>query len=208
MNLRQLEMRLERLQGFERPTVRLEQYQTPAPVAARLLHHAAMQGAIEGCRVCDLGCGTGILACGAALIGASAVTGVDIDPAAIELARQNAETFGVTVDFIVADVRSPDVDWAGLACDTIVMNPPFGAQKAHADRPFIDRALELADEVYGIFNEGSSPFVAAYTEGRATIEEVIRCAFPLKRTFAHHRKERVDITVEVIHLRRICYRDL
>jgi putative methylase len=57
--------------------------------------------------------------------------------------------------------------------------------------------------VYGIFNEGSAPFVAAYTEGRATVEEVIRCAFPLKRTFAHHRRERMDIPVEVIRLRRI-----
>ncbi|MEN6512962.1 METTL5 family protein [Methanoculleus sp.] len=203
MNLRQLEMRLERLEGFERPTARLEQYQTPAPVAARLLHHAAMQGAIEGCRVCDLGCGTGILACGAALLGASAVTGIDIDPGAIDVARRNAGMLGVTVEFLAADIRSPDVDWAGLACDTVVMNPPFGAQKAHADRPFIDRALELAGVVYGIFNEGSTPFVAAYTEGRATIDEVIRCVFPLKRTFAHHRKERVDITVEVIRLGRI-----
>ena len=203
MNLRHLEMRLERLEGFERPTARLEQYQTPAPVAARLLHHAAMQGAIEGRRVCDLGCGTGILACGAALLGASAVTGIDIDPGAIDVARRNAGMLGVTVEFLAADVRSPDVDWAGLACDTVVMNPPFGAQKAHADRPFIDRALELAGVVYGIFNEGSTPFVAAYTEGRATIDEVIRCAFPLKRTFAHHRKERVDITVEVIRLGRI-----
>ncbi len=203
MNLRQLEMRLERLEGFERPTARLEQYQTPAPVAARLLHHAAMQGAIEGRRVCDLGCGTGILACGAALLGASTVTGLDIDPAAIEVARRNAGMLGASVEFLAADVRSPDVDWAGLACDTVVMNPPFGAQKAHADRPFIDRALELAGVVYGIFNEGSTPFVASYTEGRATIEEVIRCAFPMRRTFAHHRKERVDITVEVIRLRRI-----
>ena len=203
MNLRHLEMRLERLQGFERPTARLEQYQTPAPVAARLLHHAAMQGAIEGRRVCDLGCGTGVLACGAALLGASAVTGVDIDPAAIDAARRNAQMLGVSVEFLVADVRSPSVDWARLACDTVVMNPPFGAQKAHADRPFIDRALELAGVVYGIFNEGSTPFVAAYTEGRAAIDEVIRCAFPLRRTFAHHRKERVDITVEVIRLRRI-----
>jgi len=41
MNLRHLEMELERLEGFERPTSRLEQYGTPAPVAARLLHHAA-----------------------------------------------------------------------------------------------------------------------------------------------------------------------
>ena len=203
MNLRQLEMRLERLEGYERPIARLEQYQTPAPVAARLLHHAAMQGAIEGRRVCDLGCGTGILACGAALLGASNVTGLDIDPSAISVARRNAEMLGVSVEFLVADIRSPDVDRAGLACDTVVMNPPFGAQKAHADRPFIDRALELAAEVYGIFNEGSAPFVATYTEGRATVEEVIRCAFLLRKTFAHHRKERVDITVEVIRLRRI-----
>lgn len=203
MNLRHLEMRLERLAGFERPTARLEQYQTPAPVAARLLHHAAMQGAIEGRAVLDLGCGTGILACGAALLGASPVTGTDIDPAAVAVARRNAETLGVSVEFLVADVRDPGVDWNALACDTVVMNPPFGAQKAHADRPFIDRALELAGEVYGIFNECSTPFVAAYTEGRAEIEEVIRCAFPMKRTFAHHRKDRVDITVEVIHLRRI-----
>ena len=71
MNLRRLEMELERLEGFERPTPRLEQYGTPAPVAARLLHHAAMQGAIEGRRVVDLGCGTGILGCGAALLGAA-----------------------------------------------------------------------------------------------------------------------------------------
>jgi putative methylase len=203
MNLRQLEMRLEDLESFERPMARLEQYQTPAPVAARLLHHAAMQGAIEDRRVCDLGCGTGILACGAALLGASAVTGVDIDPAAIAVARKNAEKFGVAVEFLVADVRSPDFDRASLSCDTVVMNPPFGAQKAHADRPFIDLALEIAGEVYGIFNEGSTTFVAAYTEGRAEIEEVIRCVFPMKRTFAHHRRERVDITVEVIHLGRI-----
>ena len=203
MNLRHLEMRLEHLQGFDRPRTSLEQYQTPAPVAARLLHHAAMQGAIEGRRVCDLGCGTGVLACGAALLGASAVTGVDIDPAAIEIARRNADMLGVTVAFIVADIRNPDIDWAGLACDTVVMNPPFGAQRAHADRPFIDRALELGQVVYGIFNEGSSPFVATYTEGRAVIEEVSLCAFPMRRTFAHHRKERVDITVEVIRLVRI-----
>jgi putative methylase len=203
MNLRQLEMRLERLQGFERPNARLEQYQTPPSVAARLLFHAYMQGSIEGCRVCDLGCGTGILSCGASLLGASFVTGVDIDPSAVAMARRNAETMGVAVEFLVADVRAPDIDWQALHCDTVVMNPPFGAQKAHADRPFIDRALELAGTVYGIFNGGSAPFVASYTADRAEIEEVITCTFPMRRTFAHHRKERADIMVEVIRLRRI-----
>ena len=203
MNLRHLEMRLERLQGFDRPRTSLEQYQTPAPVAARLLHHAAMQGAIEGRRVVDLGCGTGILGCGAALLGASAVTGLDIDPAAVAAARRNAERLGLDIEFVAADVRDSGLDWGRFACDTVVMNPPFGAQKAHADRPFIDRALEIAGEVYGIFNQGSAEFVAAYTEGRAVVAEVIRCGFPMRRTFAHHRRDRMDITVEVIHLKRI-----
>jgi len=203
MNLRHLEMELERLEGFERPTSRLEQYRTPAPVAARLLHHAAMQGAIEGRRVLDPGCGTGVLTCGAALLGAAAVTGLDIDPAAVAVARRNADRLGLDIEFLVADVRDSSLEWDRFASDTVVMNPPFGAQKVHADRPFIDRALELAGEVYGIFNQGSAAFVAAYTEGRAVLEEVIRCEFPMRRTFAHHRRDRVDITVEVIHLRRI-----
>jgi len=200
MNLRHLEMELERLEGFERPTSRLEQYGTPAPVAARLLHHAAMQGAIEGRRVVDLGCGTGVLGCGAALLGASAVTGLDIDPAAVAAARRNADRLGLDIEFVVADVRDSGLDWGRFACDTVVMNPPFGAQKVHADRPFIDRALEIAGEVYGIFNQGSAAFVAAYTEGRAVVVEVIRCRFPMRRTFAHHRSDRMDITVEAIHL--------
>ncbi len=203
MNLRHLEMRLERLAGFSRPSARLEQYQTPPAVAARLLFHAYMQGAIEGKAVCDLGCGTGILACGAALLGASSITGIDIDPQAAIAARKNAESIGAEIDFIVADVRDAGFDWVSLRCDTVVMNPPFGAQKAHADRPFIDRSLELGSEVYGIFNGGSSAFVAAYTEGRAVIEEVIACSFPMHRTFAHHRKERADIAVEVVHFHRI-----
>ena len=59
MKLKNLEMMLQRLAGFSRPQAALEQYQTPAPLAARLLYHALMKGDIEGKRVCDLGCGTG-----------------------------------------------------------------------------------------------------------------------------------------------------
>jgi ribosomal protein L11 methyltransferase len=43
-----------------------------------------------GARVLDYGCGSGILAIGAALHGAAAVDAVDIDPAAVEAARANA----------------------------------------------------------------------------------------------------------------------
>jgi ribosomal protein L11 methyltransferase len=46
-------------------------------------------------RVLDYGCGSGILAIGAALHGARAVDAVDIDPAAVESTRANAQANGV-----------------------------------------------------------------------------------------------------------------
>lgn len=48
-------------------------------------------------RVLDYGCGSGILALGAALLGARGVDAVDIDPAAVLAARQNAERNGIEV---------------------------------------------------------------------------------------------------------------
>ena len=43
----------------------------------------------------DYGCGSGILAIGAALLGAGAVDAVDIDPAAVQATRDNAVRNGV-----------------------------------------------------------------------------------------------------------------
>ena len=48
MKLRQLEMCLQKVQGFHAPVAELEQYMTPAPLAARLLHEAALACDIEG----------------------------------------------------------------------------------------------------------------------------------------------------------------
>jgi putative methylase len=203
MKLRTLEMRLERIAGFDRPRVDLEQYVTPAEVAARLLFHAFLRGDIEGKRVCDLGCGTGVLACGAALLGASSAAGIDIDPAAVSTAERNAAALGVSVRVVEGDLRDPAALGSICPCDTVVMNPPFGAQKRHADRPFIDAALSCAGVVYGIFNEGSRAFLSSYIRGRGEIDEVVACTFPMKRTFAHHTKDRRDIPVEVIRIVRV-----
>ena len=49
-------------------------------------------------RVLDYGCGSGILAIGAALFGAGAIDAVDIDPAAVEAARANARANGITMN--------------------------------------------------------------------------------------------------------------
>ena len=203
MKLKQLEMILQRVSGFRKPRASLEQYQTPAPLAARLLYHALMKGDIEGKRVADLGCGTGILAIGAALLGAEAVTGADIDEGALAVARENAERTGADVSFLALDLREAGCPGGIGACDTVIMNPPFGAQKAHADRPFIDCALAIAPVTFSIFNAGSAPFVTTYTAGRAEITERVGGAFPIKRTFAFHTRDVQEIEVEILRLERI-----
>jgi ribosomal protein L11 methyltransferase len=48
-------------------------------------------------RVLDYGCGSGILAIGAALYGGQHIDAIDIDPAAVESASRNAQANGVTL---------------------------------------------------------------------------------------------------------------
>ncbi len=50
---------------------------------------------LEGCRVLDYGCGSGILAVAAALLGAREVAAVDIDPQALTATAENARRNGV-----------------------------------------------------------------------------------------------------------------
>jgi ribosomal protein L11 methyltransferase len=54
-------------------------------------------------RVLDYGCGSGILAIGAALYGARAVDALDIDPAAVEATRANARANGVALTAALPD---------------------------------------------------------------------------------------------------------
>ena len=61
--------------------------------------------------VIDYGCGSGILAIAAALLGAKKVIGVDIDPQALEATQANAERNGVQIDtFMPADCQDITAD--------------------------------------------------------------------------------------------------
>lgn len=195
MKKKQLEMRLEGLKGFSNPIPEKEQYATPACVAADLLYLAYLQGDLEN--VCDLGCGTGVLAIGSALLGAR-VVGVEIDPFALQIARENTSRLGVEVDYVRGDVNS--VALKGIK--TVVMNPPFGAQKASAgDRAFLRKATNIADVVYSIHNLGSEGFIRKVVEP-CIVEEIHRMKFPLRRCFAFHSKDVKTIEVDLYRIVR------
>ncbi len=198
MRQKQLEILLERVRPFPSPRADLEQYALPAPAAAALLHFARMRGDLSGTAY-DLGCGTGILAIGAALFGARRVVGVDRDPGALAAARENAADLGAEVEWLDADVASLDPETH--RADTVLMNPPFGAQRRGADRPFLRKALELAPVVYGFGNRGSEEFVKRFiSPARLTATMVLDV--PMKRTFAWHREESKRQPVELYRMER------
>src|SRR5207245_8950303 len=105
------------------------------------LAHA--KGDIQGRSVVDLGCGNGVLAIAAKLLGARPVAGVDSDPLAVEVARRNAERAQVDVAWRLADVQA-----IHEAFDAVRRYPRFGSQRRHADRPFLDAALASGHIVY------------------------------------------------------------
>jgi ribosomal protein L11 methyltransferase len=73
-----------------------------------------------GDTVLDYGCGSGILAIAAARLGAGRVAGVDIDPAAVEAARANAQRNGVAVTFFGS--AASDFAAADFRADILVAN--------------------------------------------------------------------------------------
>jgi len=60
--------------------------------------------------VLDVGCGTGVLAVGAALCGATKIHGVDNDPVAVRAARVNAQDNGVAARVTFADTPIAEVE--------------------------------------------------------------------------------------------------
>ena len=81
-----------------------------------------------GARVTDYGCGSGVLAIAACLLGAGAVRGVDIDPAAVTASRANAAANGVGARFGSPDdldARPADVVLANILSNPLLVLAPL-----------------------------------------------------------------------------------
>ncbi|MBP1911457.1 METTL5 family protein [Thermococcus stetteri] len=202
MMKKHLSMLLSRLESFESPKPELEQYRTPGDVAAELLWLAYSLGEVDGKVIADLGAGTGVLSIGAVLMGAEKVYAVEKDENALEIARRNARSLGVEdrIEFINADVSE-----FSERVDTVIMNPPFGSQVKHADRPFLLKAFEVSDVIYSIHlaKPEVRSFIEAFTRDHGFVVTYrLTLPFEIPAQFHFHRKRLERITVDIYRFER------
>jgi ribosomal protein L11 methyltransferase len=69
--------------------------------------------------VLDVGCGSGVLAVAASLLGYRPVRALDVDPVAVEETRRNAAANHASVDVALADVLAEDLPFADVAVANI-----------------------------------------------------------------------------------------
>ncbi|MEE6209161.1 METTL5 family protein [Salarchaeum sp. III] len=198
---RALEQRLASVEGFREPRVDLEQYPTPAELAAHVVHLAGLHDDLDR-TVLDLGTGTGMFALGAALADAPQVVGLDVDASALAVARENESRVASTasVDWVLGDATRPPLSASNA---TVLMNPPFGAQHGneHADRRFLDSASRLAAVSYSVHNAGSREFVESFAaDAGGEVTHAFRAEFELARQFEFHDTESKTLDAEVYRI--------
>src|SRR3989338_3211070 len=126
MHKKDLEIFLSHIQGFFQPKVKLEQYPTPADIAADLLWDAYQKGHVQGKVIADLGCGTGIFGIGALFLGAKKVYFVDMDKEALALAKENLMKLRPKIPpGSLSSFSCTSVEHFSHKVDVVFQNPPF-----------------------------------------------------------------------------------
>jgi putative methylase len=198
MKKKALEIALSQIPPHISPSPELEQYKTPVNIASDVLFLAHSQGDIEDKIVIDLGCGTGIFAIGAKLLGAKKVIGIDIDDKAIQIARETAKKLEMQVDFYVCEINDFNIE-----CDCVLQNPPFGAQMRHADRPFIIKALDISNVVYSLHLAKTRRFIEKEAKRlKAVVTHTQNFKFEIKHTFDFHTNEKKVFDVMMFRIER------
>ena len=193
---RQLEIKLDKLETLKAPKLGLEQYPVSAEAASELLYMAGFEHNDLDGKTIDLGTGTGRLAIGATLMGASNIVGLDVDRPSIEIAARNARESNVNVDWVIGDLNSVVGGF-----QTVLMNPPYGTRSPHMDARFLTRALELAPVIYSIHKSSTRSFLTelAKKNGRR-VDEVRSLEMRIPHLFDFHRKKWETIQVDLYRI--------
>jgi ribosomal protein L11 methyltransferase len=109
--------------------------------------------------VLDVGCGSGVLAIGAARLGAARIVGIDVDPAAVTATTANAEANGVA-DRI--EVSATPLTQVGGSFDLVLAN--IGAGVLREAAPELERRVRTGGHLVlaGLLDAQVGLVVAAY----------------------------------------------
>lgn len=201
MKKKELEIKLQELSSHPDPKPELEQYMTPGDVAASLLRLAYNHSSINGEEVYDLGCGTGRLAIGAALLGGKNVVGIDIDEEALEIAEKNAQEVGVDIEWKCADVTELEMP----EVSTVIQNPPFGVQKRGADMDFLEKAISLGRDIYSIHKAvpKNRDFISEQVKQKGgKVTHRIEKEFHIPAQFSFHTRDVYRFKVDIYRIVR------
>jgi len=193
-----LALLLSRVEPNPKPKLKWESYMLDAESAASMTYIASQLNDIYGRKVIDLGCGSGILAIAAALLGAGWVVGVDIDRDAIETAVKNASRLNVDVDFIIGDINCITGHF-----DTALMNPPFGSWHKGADIKFLRKALEVSNVVYSLHKH--SLLVRNFLSREipqlgGRIDRIQEMNIVISRTYDFHKKKLYSVKADLYRI--------
>jgi predicted RNA methylase len=201
MRKKQLSILLSQLAPSPKPRLKWEGYTLDAEAAAEMVHIASwVNDDVRAKTIVDLGCGSGILAIAAALMGAERVVGVDIDTEATKIARINAQKVDAAIELVVGDIEC-----VGGHFDTALMNPPFGTRKRGADIRFLKKAVEISGVVYSLHKK--SDRVRAFLKQKiprigGRIDQIREMEIFINRTYAFHRKKRYPVKVDLYRIIR------
>ncbi len=185
---------LQNSPDFDKPITELEQYSTPVDIVSEIIKLASAQGHLSG-NVADLGCGTGRLAIGAALLGTD-ITAYEIDKNALELARNYSKEHNLDIEWINLAIENIDKKY-----DTVLMNPPFGSQRPGADRAFLKKALEIGTNIWTIHMAETKGFVRDFVEkNNGKIVSAYEFDFPIKNTMIFHTKDVANQKAILYHI--------
>ncbi|PHV11596.1 50S ribosomal protein L11 methyltransferase [Chitinimonas sp. BJB300] len=120
--------------------------------------------------VLDYGCGSGILAIAAKLLGAGEVHGVDIDSQAMVASQQNAEQNHVQARFFLPDSapeQTYDLVFANILTNPLKMLMPLLASRCHIGGRLVLSGIlaEQADDIIAIYAPNFTLSVSAEREG-------------------------------------------
>lgn len=197
INKKKLAIKLSRLKPLKEFDVSLEQYQIESELAAGILWLAYMNNDIENKVIADIGCGNGVLGCGALMLGARKVYFIDKDKKAISIAKGNC-------NYNNSVFLNIDTEKFNEKVDTVVMNPPFGVQNRKADKIFLLAAMDNANSVYSIHKIESKDFIEKLCkENGFKVNDILKVNFLLKKTYIFHKKPKYFVKAGVWSIRKV-----